>query len=182
MKFAKGFTLIELLIVVLIIGILAAIALPQYNKAVWRSRVSELKIMIKSLHDAEEIYSLAHGEYTSDLSKLEINFDSLPLKPTSSTNGFAVRSKDAVRANERFELGVSANSDGGIYLEAMFIKGKYKYGGFLIALNGTQGSKNNILMCQETPSMSPAGKFCQEIIGGQYFITFYSGWRLYTLP
>ena len=68
-----GFTLIELLVVVLIIGILAAVAVPQYKKAVARARTLEALAMLKSLVNAEEVYYLANGEYTSDISKLDVN-------------------------------------------------------------------------------------------------------------
>ena len=67
-----GFTLIELLVVVLIIGILAAIALPQYEKAVEKSRAAEAMIIMRSIADANRRYYMATGEYTDDLSVLDI--------------------------------------------------------------------------------------------------------------
>ena len=67
-----GFTLIELLVVVLIIGILAAVALPQYQKAVSKSRTTEAIVTLKSIIDAEEVYYMANGAYTDDLSLLDV--------------------------------------------------------------------------------------------------------------
>ena len=60
----KGFTLIELLVVVLIIGILASVALPQYTKAVEKSRQSEAWTTMKSINDAVKIYQMEKGSET----------------------------------------------------------------------------------------------------------------------
>ena len=65
-----AFTLIELLVVVLIIGILAAIALPQYRISVEKSRAAEVLIQARHLAEAEELYYMANGSYTTDWADL----------------------------------------------------------------------------------------------------------------
>lgn len=66
MKNKTGFTLIELLVVVLIIGILSAVALPQYTKAVEKARLSEALINIDMIQKAMDIYRLQHGGFPTD--------------------------------------------------------------------------------------------------------------------
>lgn len=57
-----GFTLIELLVVVLIIAILAAVALPQYQKAVEKSRVTQAMTFLNAIYKGYQLCVLQYGE------------------------------------------------------------------------------------------------------------------------
>lgn len=69
----RGFTLVEVAIVVVIIGILVSVAMPRYQKAVERSRISEAQSILGSLRSAQFSYASARSRFTGSMSDLDMN-------------------------------------------------------------------------------------------------------------
>ena len=69
----KGFTLIELLIVVVIIGILAAIAIPKFANTKEKAYVAAMKSDLRNLVTAEESYFADNTTYTTSLATTQYN-------------------------------------------------------------------------------------------------------------
>jgi len=68
MRRERGFTLIELMVVIVIIAILAAVALPNFMGATERARESAVRSAMKTIQTALEMYATEHsGTYTDDL-------------------------------------------------------------------------------------------------------------------
>ncbi len=67
-KNRKGFTLIELLIVVVIIGILAAIAIPKFAATKDKAKLASVKTDLRNIMTAQEAYFSDYATYTGTLS------------------------------------------------------------------------------------------------------------------
>ena len=68
-----GFSLMEVMIVVVIIGILAALAYPNLEKYLKRARQTEAKTNLSAIYTAQKIYFSLHQSYADDIKKLDLS-------------------------------------------------------------------------------------------------------------
>ena len=72
----QGFTLIELLIVVVIIGVLAAIAVPKFQNTKGKANAAALRSDLRNLASAQEAYFAEHSAYTASSTLLQLDVSS----------------------------------------------------------------------------------------------------------
>ena len=102
-KIQEGFTLVEILIVVVIVGILAAIAIPTYFNYVEKAYASDAQTQIKTLLEECKIWKTTHEDFPSDPQEM-------------IDEGAGNISKSTLR-KWTFEIDLAQSTDGGSDLE-----------------------------------------------------------------
>jgi len=181
----QGFTLVELLVVVLIIGILAAMAMPHYEKAVWESRASQLFVSVRSLANAQENFFLKTGHYAKTFQGLSYDFNNMQSVGQSEI-GLTTPSSDAVRYKDLFELVINLRGDSQAsfsFSSGFFIKGRYKGGGIMFVHREGLGNLHKKMYCAEVISkVTKAGDFCKDVMTCEGTPISQNGVRFYELP
>ncbi len=166
----KGFTLIELLVVVLIIGILASIAFPQYQKAVERSKAKQALTVLNAYYQAYQAYYMAEGTVPTRLDVLPVDL------PWSGREGWA-STNNTYGAVSNGEWGISLydNVNGLTGVCVGRLQGAYEGSGFCkFRFSPKEEIKEDTLYCAEKKNgqghifQKNKGDYCQEILKGTF--------------
>lgn len=106
----RGVTLLELLVVLVIVGIVAALALPGIHRHVLRVNRTEAMTALLSLQSAEETFYLRHGAYTDDIAAAPPA--GLGLPADSATNKYRLSISIAADA-QTYVATATPSSEGG---------------------------------------------------------------------
>jgi type IV pilus assembly protein PilA len=106
-----GFTLVELLVVIVIVGILAAVALPQFLNQRTKGQDAEAKVYLVAAQKALEAWHVDHGTYAGagvpDLTRIEVSLaraNNLTVSGTADTFDLTIDSVSGSNGGGEFSL------------------------------------------------------------------------------
>ena len=170
----RGFTLIEVLVVVLIIAVLAAVALSQYQKAVIKSKAAHMQALLAEVVNASNLYYLNYGVYPRNFTDLDLDIN----LPTSTAKTCTPDLGSTVsKRGDDFEITIYGGNDTTLsdinIITAHFTTGKYKCRGFVHAQqwkNSTASYMHQTYCMEgyknlECGTNCKKGIFCNKIMG-----------------
>ena len=140
-----GFTLVELAVVVVIIGVLAAFAVPRFLASVERSKAAEAFNYLATTHSAQERYHARQGTYAADISEL----DTAMVEPEYFTVGDI-----AVPSGE-------ASLETGWELTLTRVGASAGYGAYTVTFT-EQGYNSDESSINDLPQINPIGSQAQQ--------------------
>ena len=102
-----GFSLMEVMIVVVIIGILAALAYPNLEKYLKRARQTEAKTNLSAIYTAQKIYFTLHQSYAEDINELELSLvqgDPYTFTMEASTSTFKAQAEGNIDDDDALDI------------------------------------------------------------------------------
>ena len=102
-----GFSLMEVMIVVVIIGILAALAYPNLEKYLKRANQTEAKTNLSAIYTAQKIYFTLHQSYADDINELDLNLvqgDPYTFTMEASKNTFKAQAEGNIDDDDALDI------------------------------------------------------------------------------
>ncbi len=127
----KGFTLVEILVAVLIMGILVTMAVPQYEKAVEKSRLAEVRTTLKRLYDAKMrvLDNMEEEKYKSD--SPQFGFENLDFSMACQSVGLPSNGHQVTCSTEDFVYVLNPSGANSNFVCAVRRKGDYRKVNFI---------------------------------------------------
>lgn len=115
-----GFTLTELLTVVLVIGVLAAAALPQYRLAVGKARFTQGMVLAQAIAKAQQRYYMANGEYARDWAALDVTLPGGGTAGAWADDGITYETDKIFCRTSFTHYSTGCNLKGSLYVTAIY--------------------------------------------------------------